>query len=403
MDDIRREAVMQSEVIQDGTGNYLKIRGTDREEISDNIFTYQEIAGFLPLELRWINGQKECIYNISGKISLRKYLEKGNFSRKDIQKLFWQIFDMADCMEEYLLDSQSVMIQEEFLFYNPSQEKWEGIYNGCYKKGTAESVGHLLEFIMEKMNQKDKELVFFVYGMHKLTRGADCTRNMLREYISEDMAKGVGDIPEDMAEDRPPYPPQPQQVSFLPSDRQRPHKIVMIRGCLLPGMILTAGMVLPAVLWWMGMFRLPLSGETDWIKAAGASLFFLAVSGYGVWKTMPRSSNGKKEKQVLFHSEDREQNKVCLIPQTGTEDLVSIPRFPYRIRAGNCGRDRQSCVNILQEAGIVMVVDEESGMDIFHNDRKLLAWQKTKLEDGDLLRIGEREYVVEITQPEYVI
>ena len=50
-----------------------------------------------------------------------------------------------------------------------------------------------------------------------------------------------------------------------------------------------------------------------------------------------------------------------------------------------------------------MVVDEESGLDIFHNDRKLSAWQKTRLDDGDLLRIGEREYVVEITQPEYVM
>lgn len=392
---------MQYEILQDGTGNYLKVRGTDREEISDRIFTYQEIAGFLPLELRWINGQKECIYNISGKISLRKYLEKGDFSRKDMQKLFLQVFDMADCMEEYLLDSRSVVIQEEFLFYNPSQGNWEGLYKEDYKQGTAESAGRLLELIMEKMNQKDKELVFFVYGMHKLTRGADCTRNMLREYISEEISKNDGVESKDVSKDMT-LCLRSRSVSCLPADRQRSRTIV-IRGCLLPGMILAAGMILPAALWWMGMFRLPLSGKTDWIKAAGAILFFLAVAGYGVWKTMPGSSHETEKKHMIHHNEEREQNKVCLIPQTGTEDAVPIPRFPYRLRAGHSGNGRQSCVNILQEAGVVMVVDEESGQEVFHNDRKLLSWQKTRLEDGDLLRIGEHKYVVEITQPEYVM
>lgn len=386
---------MQSEIIQDGTGNYLKIRGTDREEISDSIFTYQEIEGFLPLELRWINGQKECIYDISGRICLRKYLEKEDFSQKDIQRLFWQIFDMADCVEEYLLDSQSIVIQEEFLFYDPSKEKWKGIYHDGYKQGIAESIGLLLERIMEKMDQKDKELVFFVYGMHKLTRGAGCTRNIMRNYIADDISK-------EAADDNVSYS-KTQEISFMPADRQRPQQKLAIRGYLLPGMILAAGMVLPTVLWWLGMFRRPLSGETDWIKAVGAVLFFLAVSGYGAWKTMPGSFREIKGKNILYHVEEREQNKVCLIPQTGTEDIIPIPQFPYRIRAGNSGKGRQLCVNILQEAGIVMVVDEESGLDIFHNGRKLLAWQKTRLDDGDLLQIGEREYVVEITQPEYVM
>lgn len=393
---------MQSELIQDGTGNYLKIRGTDREEISDSIFTYQEIEGFLPLELRWINGQKECIYDISGRICLRKYLEKEDFSQKDIQRLFWQIFDMADCVEEYLLDSQSIVIQEEFLFYDPSKEKWKGIYHDGYKQGIAESIGLLLERIMEKMDQKDKELVFFVYGMHKLTRGAGCTRNIMRNYIADDISKETGDISKEAADDNVSYL-KTQEISFLPADRQRPQQKLAIRGYLLPGMILAAGMVLPTVLWWLGMFRRPLSGETDWIKAVGAVLFFLAVSGYGAWKTMPGSFREIKGKNILYHVEEREQNKVCLIPQTGTEDIIPIPQFPYRIRAGNSGKGRQLCVNILQEAGIVMVVDEESGLDIFHNGRKLLAWQKTRLDDGDLLQIGEREYVVEITQPEYVM
>ena len=66
-------------------------------------------------------------------------------------------------------------------------------------------------------------------------------------------------------------------------------------------------------------------------------------------------------------------------------------------------RAGHSAVNILQEAGVVMVVDEESRQAVYHNERRLPAWHKTPLKDGDLLRIGGHEYVVEITQPEYVM
>ena len=101
---------MQCEVIQDGTGNYLKVRGAEREVISDRMFLYQEIPGFLPMELRRINGEKEYVFNISGRLSLKKFLDRENFSRTEIQQMFRQIFDMADSMEEYLLDRRNSCI-----------------------------------------------------------------------------------------------------------------------------------------------------------------------------------------------------------------------------------------------------------------------------------------------------
>ncbi len=393
---------MQCEVVQDGTGNYLKIRGAEEEVISDRMFLYQEIPGFLPMELRRINGQKEYVFNISGRISLQKFLERENFSRTDIQQMFRQIFDMADCMEEYLLDSRSVVIREDFLYLDSGRGIWEGIYHEDHKQGTAEAVGHLLEVIMDKMNQKDRELVFFIYGMHKLTRGTDCTRDMLREYIYEEMSMFCP------AENRKvpnsvPAPTKVENNSLLTAGRCKTRRTRFIRGCFLPGMILAAGVLLPMVLWWMGMFRLPVSGGTDWMKAVGTTLFFLAVSGYGVWKTLPEHAGKKKEMPVCFQDEKRDRNRVCLIPQTGEEEVVPIPYFPYRIKMENREWDCHSVVHILQEAGMVMVVDEDSGQAVYHNDRRLLPWHKTRLEDGDLLRIGGHEYVVEITQPEYVM
>ncbi len=386
---------MDREIVKDGSGNYLKISGDTRETYSDRVFFYQEIQGFLPLEIRWINGKKEYFYDISGKLSLKEYLNQNDFTLHDIQLLFEQIFTMAECLEEYLLDSRGLMVQEELLYIDPVTGECQGIYQEEEKQEAADSVGHLLEFIMEKMNQKDRNLVFFVYEMHKLTRGAGCTRGMLRNYASS-----YGERVWEKKEDR--SLPVPKKTEYLPKDRKRTDRYITIRCCLLPGMVLAAGIALPIILWWMGMFRLPLSGNTDWVRAAGAAAFFLAASGYGVWRVMP-GKDGKNSDRMIYHSEDRQMKRVCLIPQAGSGVPVPIPQFPYRLEIGKGDKPDPDYMRIIQEAGNVLVVDEESDQGIFHNNRRLVPWKEMPLRDGDILRFNDNEFVVEITQPEYVI
>ena len=152
----------------------------------------------------------------------------------------------------------------------------------------------------------------------------------------------------------------------------------------------------------MGMFRLPLSGNTDWVRAAGAAAFFLAASGYGVWRVMP-GKDGKNSDRMIYHSEDRQMKRVCLIPQAGSGVPVPIPQFPYRLEIGKGDKPDPDYMRIIQEAGNVLVVDEESDQGIFHNNRRLVPWKEMPLRDGDILRFNDNEFVVEITQPEYVI
>ena len=59
---------MNWEYVQEGTGNFLRILSDDRETFADEMFSYQDIQGFLPLEIRCINGKKEAFYDITGKI-----------------------------------------------------------------------------------------------------------------------------------------------------------------------------------------------------------------------------------------------------------------------------------------------------------------------------------------------
>jgi len=382
---------MQKEQWQDGTGNYIKISVKEEENYGDKVFSFQDIKGFLPMEIRRINGKAEVVYNISGKMSLRDYLNKNDFSLKEIRKIFLQLFDMTDRVEEYLLDCEGILINADDLYVDIHSGELEGIYRSECKKNITESVSCLLEAIMEKMNQKDKELVFFIYGMHKQTKEYNCTREMLRSYVLK--AK----------EEEKMLVEQSTKVYSEPTFKREPTssfpKKIVIKGCLLPGMILAAGVTFPSVLWWMGMFQKPLSGELDWGKLIGIVAFFLAVSGYGAWKTMPDIQKNEREKLFTFHKEDSKLKNVCLIPQKGREEPIPIKQFPYWF-GKTMGEVK---TKIFQEDGNVLIMDEESVNGTFHNERRLVSWQKIPLKDGDLISVDGRDYVVEITSSAYVI
>ena len=378
---------MEHQFLQDGTGNYLKIKGVGKETLSDRIFSFQEVKGFLPMEIHWINGQKEAVYNISGRVSLARYLSETAFTLGDIKSIFSQLADMADQLTEYLLDAGGLFIHEDFLYIEPRLGQIEGIFYPEGEKGDVKALGELLEFIMEKMNQQDKDLVFFVYGMHRLTKEEGCTPARLWKYAKDNRSH--------------PSPPPKERIIYPPRDeksvRQKKERIepALLRRYLVPVGIGLFGIGAFLFLWGMGLFRTPLSNQIDGKKALGSALFFLAVSGYGIWKALPQNRRRKKEEDEIDYQEEAEEKTVCLIPCQGKEEPIPVTCFPFRLRRAH--------LQILQEGEDIFAVDEESSNGTYRNNERLAPWQKTRLRDGDLLRLAEKEYVVEITQSEYVI
>lgn len=385
--DVKMQGEEGKEIIREETGTYLKVEGGQRESYSDKIFSYQEIPGFLSMEIRRINDRMEYIYDISGKISLEEYLAGGDFGIRDIVNIFDQIFDMAELLEEYLLDSRGIAVKSDVLFVDRVSGSVSGIYRDGEEQGIVPRIGRILEEIMEKMDQDDRELVFFIYGMYKLTKDSDCMRDTLRDYL-----RGYSGQPENKTVGQEQeYRIQEERGG---AEKQAEGKLrgVKINGTvkkpeparLVAAVIAVFCVIVIGFLWQRGMFRKPLSGETDWVKFVGACAFAGVAAGYGIWKTSPRKEVPFK---VRYYDEEREQKGVCLIPQSGSSAPVPIPQFPFCL-------DK---IQILQEAGDVMVLDEESSQGTYHNEKRLVPWQKTTVRDGDILRFSGKSYVVEIT------
>ncbi len=402
---------MKKEIIQDGTGNYLRIWEVEGNFVGDSIFLHNQPRGFLPVEIQCINGGKEYLYDISGKISLENYLSGNSFSLDEICILFDRLFAMSEEAGEYLLDQNGVVVQEEFLFLDGNIENVAGVYQPEAAMGDVEAYSRLLEFIMEKMNQKDQKLVFFVYNMHKLSKQPECTRELLKTFTEEAVHAERGNpahqkkfsgemmIPGEQEREKPVIAAVEDMV------KKKPGKELIWAGALLA--LALAGF---SFLWFYGVFETPVTGQTDWLKAGGAALFFFVVAGYGIWRLLsPHGMRRLSEAEVCWET-GGERKRVCLIPSRGGEP-VPLDYFPCHVGTAEEKVDaviRAEGISgvhaqFLCEGGNILVVDEESAGGTYANEQRLVPWQKKIVRDGDLLRLATKEFVVEITQSEYVI
>lgn len=413
---------MEWEIVQEGDSNCLKTVCEGTENFADGIFFYQNVPGFLPFESRLINGKKECFYDITGKVSLAEYLREGRFRLAEIKNIFRQILDMEETLEQYLLEGTGLIIHEDFLYLERNTGRLWGIYREGKTRGDMTAVGTLLEYIMDYMEQTDRELVFFIYGMHKLTRSASCTRRDIAAYLvshekqeTPSLISGQKSaclsVDDGRPSDRKPDDRKPggskcgvcisgNKVSL--SNRQIPLPAVTL---------LILGMAIPVILWRAGIFTLPLSGEMDWGKCLAATAFFLVTFGYGAWRMTGFQKRKAQNSADIILSEEKSIWQLCLIPGRSGEQLMPIGHYPFvlgsdELRADGVlsGQDVSgSHLQIAEEGGEIYAVDQESFGGTLRNGSRMIPWQKEKLKDGDILVIGSHEFVVELTSSEYVI
>lgn len=95
---------------------------------------------------------------------------------------------------------------------------------------------------------------------------------------------------------------------------------------------------------------------------------------------------------------------MCLISCQGNIRSIPIAYYPFVLGAEEKKVDgivvgagiEKIHAQILCEGNEIFVLDEESQQGTYHNDERLVPWQKKRLQDGDILRLAQTEYVVEL-------
>lgn len=169
--------------------NYMvlsHIEGEPCESYSIKMLKAQTIDGILPLDIRVINNQKSLYYEISGKQLMLSLFDKVELSYSKVKDIILSIIDTIESAYEYLLSVDDFMLTEEYIFLDiDSAFPWLCYLPG-YNIDIKEQMGAFIEFLMDKVDYKDKEAVLLVYQLYSVCKEEGYTFEHLQEVVYKD-------------------------------------------------------------------------------------------------------------------------------------------------------------------------------------------------------------------------
>lgn len=133
-----------------GANTYLVYRveaGDSLDSMSLGMLTNNKISGFSSALFTQMNEDKYIKYNISSKVSA-KQLFYGTVNRKRLLSVFKGIVDAMLALDDYMIDMNSVLLDLDYIFVDPSTYEVNMI---CLPVEKAESAVSLHDFIKDIM------------------------------------------------------------------------------------------------------------------------------------------------------------------------------------------------------------------------------------------------------------
>lgn len=154
------------------------------------MLAHNEIRGLLRMYITYQDGQPSYCYDITSRQPLSRLLESRFITRDEICQLLIQIHTALNGIEEYLLDAGGVLLEPEYIYVEP-----ELFQTGlCLVPGVQgdflEKLSRLLQYILKRINHKDRESVVLAYGLYQESLKENCGMDDLLGLIASERRKG---------------------------------------------------------------------------------------------------------------------------------------------------------------------------------------------------------------------
>ena len=154
------------------------------------------IKGLLPCSLRYINGVAYLYYDISSKQNVTQLYGNKCVSREWVVDLLWNIRQIRQELERFLLDSRNIIWRPEQIFQDLESNVFSFLYVPYYEGDSGYL--KLMEFLIDHIDYEDTVLVECVYSMYEqLERNGEV---YLQAQIYEDAKRLEGQEAEEAQE-----------------------------------------------------------------------------------------------------------------------------------------------------------------------------------------------------------
>ena len=140
------------------------------------------IGGLLPCSVRYFDGESYLYYDITSRQPVTNMLRRKNIDREWIKDFMWNLKRIRMETARFLLDDHNVIWFPEQVYQSVNDTIFEFIYVPYWEGDNG--FAKFLDFVIERMDYRDQELVDFVYSVYdKYTSFGD---GYLAEQIFED-------------------------------------------------------------------------------------------------------------------------------------------------------------------------------------------------------------------------
>ncbi len=164
--------MQRAEFVNDLRCNYLTVPYEGREDdFALRMLTENVTEGFLPVELRRMDGQAYLYYNISGMQNMETIYAEKTIDREGFQTFMWHLHEAIEQSRELFLPGEGICLEPSVLFWNLGIRRWEFVYLPGLNDGemTRMQSGReqLAEFLVMRIDYADKKLTDIAYRFYE--------------------------------------------------------------------------------------------------------------------------------------------------------------------------------------------------------------------------------------------
>lgn len=416
---------MRITLVQELEGRILQIDELGEVgRFGSEMLKYNVVQGILGAELYNVDQERQCLYRVRDMISLNEYFERGNMNMKQFAGLLEQLVQILTRCQEYFLDEKNLLLQCDCMFLDEKQRQLQIPYLDGYDKKVNEGISRLLEKFMDTMNHQDKELAFLVYGLHRLSRDSHFDLNRLSVFLDENRKKAVPERSVERKEKREvPLEDDNHCRVFSETEKKSEQKPEQPWGKWVVSAAVSV--VIGIILYQTGIIQDPVSGGLD-LRRSSILVVVLLVAAYCYHKKV--SINHDQTRKVVREAEKETKDNTIQLVSTSTDETIALeqteegnwmvnlipqdwhrPEIKIRKSPFFIGKDGAKADEIIGEGEVsrihvkvvadaqgVFMIDQESTNGTFVNGRRLVPWERCRLEDGDMIGISSIYYKVEL-------
>lgn len=164
---------MREEYKRENHKSYLTVKeiylenGSEDEDYGLKMICENDVEGLLPISVHIFNGEQELYYDISTKQPLQILYEKKEMGKADLEKLFWGLESAIKNMEEFLLDTEYLVMDSKHIYIGATDEKVYLMFYPYEKEGFEEKIYEFAEYILARVCNEDEKAVMYAYEFYR--------------------------------------------------------------------------------------------------------------------------------------------------------------------------------------------------------------------------------------------